>query len=301
MRREVAGSDLDEAVTILESGGLVAVPTETVYGLAAIISNPVAVRRVFDVKGRPHGHPLIVHVADSEQARALSHDWPESAERLTTEFWPGPVTVIVKRSSAVSDEVTGGRDSVAIRCPSHPLFHELLERLSAPLAAPSANRFGRVSPTSARHVIDDLGDDVDYVLDGGPCTIGLESTIVDCTTSPVQVLRPGAISEDDIRRVVGDVAPVSGSSRASGMLESHYAPICRVVAVETIDQAKPFIGQPRTRLIDAASDPERAARNLYADLRGCDVDGIDTAVIVLPAPVGIGIALRDRIGKAAAR
>jgi L-threonylcarbamoyladenylate synthase len=294
------GTDVVEAAGILLAGGLVALPTETVYGLAACMDHVDAVRRIFAVKGRPTDHPLILHVADADQARSLCADWPESAEQLAVEFWPGPLTLILQRSDLVPDEVTGGRDTVAVRCPSHPIAQSLLRTVRVALAAPSANRFGRVSPTCAQHVVDDLDGDVDYILDGEPSSIGVESTIVDCTVSPVQVLRPGAITEIEIRRVLGSSAPASGPSRASGMLESHYAPRCRIIAVETTDEAEVLANEPGHRLIDARTSPDDAARTLYADLRRCDQDGVGTAVIVLPEPIGIGIALKDRILKAAA-
>jgi L-threonylcarbamoyladenylate synthase len=294
------GTDVDKAAGILHDGGLVALPTETVYGLAAAIDRPDALRRIFSVKGRPIDHPLIVHVVDVNQARTLCCEWPSPAERLSSTFWPGPLTLILRRSGAVPDEVTGGRDTVAIRCPSHPMAQSLLRLVRTPLAAPSANRFGRVSPTCAQHVVDDLDGDVDYVLDGDSSSIGVESTIVDCTVEPVQVLRPGAITADQIERVVGSAAPASGPSRASGMLESHYAPRCKIIAVESSEEGERLSAKPRHRLIDTRTSPDDAARRLYADLRRCDQEGVETAVIVLPEPLGIGLALRDRIMKAAA-
>jgi len=293
-------SDVARAREVLEAGGLVAIPTETVYGLAALISHAEAVRRIFAVKGRPVDHPLIVHVADVGRARVLSRNWTPAAERLATRFWPGPLTLVVERSRDVDPVVSGGLDTVAIRCPAHSMTLELLRSLSAPVAAPSANRFGRVSPTSAQHVLDDLEDDVDFVLDGGDCEVGLESTIVDCTVDPVQILRPGAITEEEIRVVLNATAPAAGPSRASGMLESHYAPRCRVVATSDREEARRLSSRPEARLIDAAHDPESAARSLYADLRRCDADGIAEAVVLLPPATGIGLALRDRVLKAAA-
>lgn len=295
-----SNADVARARKVLEAGGLVALPTETVYGLAALITRGDALRRIFAVKGRPVDHPLIVHVADLEHARVLSRNWTPAAERLATRFWPGPLTLIVERSAGVDPVVSGGLGTVAIRCPAHELCLQLLRSLSAPVAAPSANRFGRVSPTCAQHVVDDLGSDVDFVLDGGACEVGLESTIVDCTVDPVQILRPGAITEEEIRSVLDATAPASGRSRASGMLESHYAPRCRVVAVADRDEARRLSMQPNSRLIDAAEDPLSAGRTLYADLRQCDADGVAVAVVLLPPATGIGLALRDRVLKAAA-
>jgi tRNA threonylcarbamoyl adenosine modification protein (Sua5/YciO/YrdC/YwlC family) len=197
-----APRDVDVAVAILVDGGLVGIPSETVYGLAANASLPEAVRRVFAAKGRPADHPLILHVSDIAHARAASSDWTEAAEILARTFWPGPLTVIVTKSEGVDPVVTGGQDSVALRVPGHDVFLDVLRKLSdlgsIGIAAPSANRFGHVSPTTAQHVLDDLDGVIDGVLDGGSASIGVESTIVDCTVSPPRVLRPGGIPTEDI-------------------------------------------------------------------------------------------------------
>lgn len=300
------GTDVSRAVDILRSGGVVGLPTETVYGLGADASNPDAVARVFDIKGRPSDHPLIVHVADVARARTWAREWPSSAEELARAFWPGPLTLIVERATHVLDAVTGARDTVALRCPSHPMMHELLEVFAGGVAAPSANRFGKVSPTTARHVLDDLGSDVDYVLDGGACAVGVESTIVDCTVTPVQVLRPGGISSEQIAEVLGAVATATGPSRAPGMLASHYAPQCRVHAVssraeaeEEIDRLTGLSGHGETaELLDASADPVTFASTMYAALRDCDRRGVTDVFVVLPSDSGIGQAIRDRILKA---
>ena len=298
------GTDVTRAVRVLRDGGLVGLPTETVYGLAADARNESAVRRVFSTKGRPLGHPLIVHVADVDEARRWSSDWPETAERLAQEFWPGPLTLVVRRHRDVLDEVTGGRDTVALRVPKHPLAHSVLRMFAGGLVAPSANLFGRVSPTTARHVADDLGGAVDYVLEGGPCEIGLESTIVDCSVDPPQILRPGAIADSDVLATAGSLAPLTGPSRAPGMLASHYAPTCEVVPVENRDEAERLLASDDrpggTEVLDATADPVEFAARLYAELRRCDREGRRRVVIVLPSDVGIGRAVRDRISKAAA-
>jgi L-threonylcarbamoyladenylate synthase len=298
----VIGTDVDRAVAVLRGGGLVGLPTETVYGLAADARDEDAVRRVFLTKGRPLGHPLIVHVADVEHAREWASEWPSTAEALANTCWPGPLTLIVRRRADVLDVVTGGRDTVALRVPAHPLARRLLESFGGGLVAPSANLFGKVSPTTARHVADDLGDAVDYVLDGGPSIIGVESTIVDCAIDPPQVLRPGAVSEKDVMQVVGTVAPMSGPSRAPGMLASHYAPSCEVVPVETRDEADRWssVDDSSTEVLDASDDPIGFAARLYSELRRCDDEGRRRVVIVLPSDDGIGRAVRDRITKAAA-
>lgn len=294
-------TDIGRAVDVLRAGGLVAVPTETVYGLAADASNPAAVERLFAVKGRPASHPLIVHLADVDELDRWA-DHPSSAARqLAALAWPGPLTLIVPRSSHVPDAVTGGRDTVGLRVPSHDMINELLRRSELGLAAPSANRFGSVSPTTAEHVLADLGDRLDpsrdLILDGGPSTIGVESTIVDTTTDPPQLLRAGPLTSEQI----GALAAPSGPSRASGMLASHYAPSCEVRLVDHADDAIALrAGTPGARVIDFNDDLVAYARRLYAELRSADDDGVRVLIAVLPPPMGLGIAIRDRLEKAAA-
>ncbi len=293
--------DVDRAVELLHSGGLVAVPTETVYGLAADASNPAAVQRIFAVKGRPASHPLIVHLADAEDLDTWSSDPSPAARRLAALAWPGPLTLIVPRSTLVSDAVTGGRTTVGLRVPSHPMLRKVLAQSGLGLAAPSANRFGSVSPTTAEHVLADLGEHLDprrdLILDGGPCSIGVESTIVDTTTDPPQLLRAGPLTADEI----GALAAPSGPSRASGMLASHYAPMCEVRLVDHADDALALrAGTPGTRILDLTGDLVSSARQLYAELRAADHDGVKMLIAVLPPPTGLGIAIRDRLGKAAA-
>lgn len=302
-RRAPIGVDVDQAVRVLRAGGLVGLPTETVYGLAAAIDHEDACRRIFVVKGRPTDHPLIVHVADIDAARGLSSDWPDTAEALGTEFWPGPLTLVVNASAAIPTVVTGGRPTVAIRVPAHPLAQEVLRRLGSPVAAPSANRFGKVSPTSAAHVADDLDGDVDYVLDGDSSTIGLESTIVDCTTDPPQILRPGAVDRIGLQAVLGRVAAASGPTRAPGMLPSHYAPRCRVVAVDDeseLDRVLTEHAEHRLIVLDGRSDPHDFGTRLYESFRRADREHYDVVVVLLPDAHGIGEAIRDRVLKAAA-
>jgi L-threonylcarbamoyladenylate synthase len=294
-------NDLDQALAVLRRGGLVAIPTETVYGLAADASNPDAVRRVFAVKGRPANHPLIVHIGDASRLAAWARRVPSAAALLADACWPGPLTVLVPRAAHVPDVVTGGRDTVGLRVPAHPLTLELLARFGGGLAAPSANRFGQVSPTTAQHVRDDLGDEVDFVLDGGPCPIGVESTIVDCTVDPPQILRPGGIPDEQIAALLSEIAGASGPSRASGMLASHYAPRARVEVFEDPMEAQARAAATNAELLDPRGDLVGAARSLYAWLRDADHRGVDRIVAVLPPPVGLGHALRDRLLKAAGR
>jgi L-threonylcarbamoyladenylate synthase len=293
---------LRKAVQILRRGGLVAVPTETVYGLAADAANETAVRRIFAVKGRPVDHPLIVHVADASQLQRWASRVPESATVLADACWPGPLTLIVPRAAHVLDVVTGGRATVGVRVPAHPVAAELLVRFGGGLAAPSANRFGMVSPTSAQHVRADLGDDVDLVLEGGSSPIGVESTIVDCSVDPPQVLRPGAITVADIERLLGnEVAAATGPSRAPGMLASHYAPHAAVLLADTPDRAHQLLAEHEgAMLIGVGVEPVDYARQLYAWLRQADAEHRATVIAVLPPAAGMGHAVRDRLVKAAA-
>jgi L-threonylcarbamoyladenylate synthase len=249
---------------------------------------------------------MIVHLADPEDLAEWAPAAPASARRLAAIGWPGPLTLIVPRSERFPALVAGGLPSVGLRVPAHPMAREMIRRAGVPVAAPSANRFGSVSPTTAQHVIDDLGDlldpDRDVVLDGGPSPVGVESTIVDCTVDPVQILRAGAVTAEQVRRILeADVAPSSGPARASGMLASHYAPRCQVRVVDTHDDATALAaGTPGSRILDLTDDVARYARELYASLRQADVDGVRTLIAVLPAAEGIGHAVRDRLTKAAA-
>lgn len=294
-------NDVDRALEVLRAGGLVAIPTETVYGLAADASNPDAVQRIFAVKGRPAGHPLIVHLGSTEQLGDWAATVPPVAAILADACWPGPLTLLVPRAASVLDLVTGGRSTVGVRVPAHPLTLELLARFGGGLAAPSANRFGRVSPTTADHVLADLGSDVDFVLDGGPCPIGVESTIVDCSVDPPQVLRPGGIPTEDIVALLDDgLAEAAGASRAPGMLASHYAPRCQVMLVaNSLDAQRLAADRPGIEILDE-HDLARYARTLYGRLRDADDRGVDTVIAVMPPAVGIGHAIRDRLAKAAA-
>jgi L-threonylcarbamoyladenylate synthase len=295
-------AEVEAALAVLRGGGLVAMPTETVYGLGADAENDDAVRRVFAVKGRPAGHPLIVHLGAAEQLGEWAADVPPAAQILAEAAWPGPLTLLVRRGPRVHDVVTGGRSTVGLRVPAHPLTTELLVRFGGGVAAPSANRFGRVSPTTAAHVRADLGGEVDYVLDGGPSPVGVESTIVDCTTDPPQVLRPGGIPTEDVAALLGGrLAGAAGPSRAPGMIATHYAPQARVLLAESHAEAQARAARhPGARVIDGTADLAGYARELYAWLRAADDDGVPTVVAVVPPPVGLGHAIADRLYKAAA-
>jgi L-threonylcarbamoyladenylate synthase len=297
----VIDTRIDRALAVLRRGGLVAIPTETVYGLAADATNEIALRRLYAVKGRPADHPLIVHLADAGWLGRWASRVPRAAALLADACWPGPLTLIVPRAADVSDVVTGGRDTVAVRVPAHPLTLELIDRFGRGLAAPSANRFGMVSPTTAEHVRADLAGDVDLVLDGGPSPVGVESTIVDCTVDPPQVLRPGAITADQIESLLGDpLADVSGPSRAPGMLASHYAPRAKVLLAQDAAEAERIAAaNPDSIVIGAAVASVDYARQLYRWLREADDAGRRTVVAVLPQAEGVGHAVRDRLFKAA--
>lgn len=295
-------TDVDLAAKVLRNGGIIGLPTETVYGLAALATNEMAVHRIFDTKGRPRNHPLIIHLSRSADFTQWGH-FDETALVLAHEFWPGPLTLLVPRTSLVPDWVTGGRDTVAIRVPNHQMAQDLLEKVNDGVVAPSANRFGKVSPTSAMHVVADLGNEVDLVLDGGRSDVGVESTIVECTQE-FQILRPGNISESEISRVAKrTLGSSSGPSRAPGMLESHYAPDAKVILAESIEEAEQLsIDMPAgtTKRILHIPNVLEFAENLYSELRRADDDRIDVLIAVRAHPEGLGIAINDRLMKAAA-
>lgn len=312
-------SHIEDAVEVLKRGGLVALPTETVYGLAADAENELAVRRIFATKGRPETHPLIVHVSGIDALDGWAREIPETARKLAAEFWPGPLTMVLPRGPRALDVVTGGQDTVALRVPSHDVARKLLKAFGGGLAAPSANRFGHVSPTTAEHVAADLGTDVDLILDGGPSEVGVESTIVDLSSDRPAILRPGGVSREDLSRVLGvDVQlEVSSTVRTPGTLASHYAPRAgvfladrstvyrRAEALEHSGQRIAVIG-PRQRLpggvalLEAPEDAEGLARVLYAKLREADTEGFDLLVVQLPPEDGMGLAVQDRLKRAAA-
>jgi L-threonylcarbamoyladenylate synthase len=303
-RASEAGT-LELAVQILGNGGLVAIPTETVYGLGAAIGNESALTKIFSVKGRPKTHPLIVHIADVSDLGMVAREISADALKLANACWPGPLTLLLLRAENVSTSVTGGRETVAVRVPANTFTRQLIKQLGQPLAAPSANRFGKVSPTTAQHVCDDLQQDVDLIVDDGAAAIGVESTIVDFSVSPPQLLRPGGISLEDIEFVLGyEIAVQDGVSRASGMLASHYQPHCMVLLAESEtdahSQRDELVRQgSRTRIIGNASDIPQYAATLYSQLRQADQDGIQTVIAIIPPSLGLGRAITDRLRKAA--
>jgi L-threonylcarbamoyladenylate synthase len=307
---DLVTKDTERVAACIAAGGLAVVPTETVYGLAADAEQPQAVARVFAVKGRPVSHPLIVHIGSAENLDRWVADVPAAAAVLAETCWPGPLTLLLRRSRRVADAVTGGRDTVGVRVPAHPATLDVLARTGGGLAAPSANRYGAVSPTTVGHVLDDLGDVLepatDVILDGGPSPVGVESTIVDCTADPPQILRPGGIPTETVAELLGtELAPESGPSRAAGMVASHYAPHARVHLVDrpadaTAAAARFGAAGIDVRVIDGTGDLVRYARTLYAELRAADADGCTDIIAVLPPPIGLGHAIRDRLQKAAA-
>jgi L-threonylcarbamoyladenylate synthase len=298
--------DVARAVAVLRAGGVVAIPTETVYGLAADVANAGAIERVYAIKGRPRDHPLIVHAADAAALDGYTAGGGEALRALAARFWPGPLTAIVPRGPRTPLGVTGGQETVAVRVPAHPLAQAILHAFGAALAAPSANRFGGVSPTTAEHVRADLGDAVDLVVDGGATAVGVESTIVDLTGNVPAVLRAGAITPSALGAVLGTpvVSRAGGAVRAPGMLRSHYAPRARVVLADAErrdDEARRRAASgERVALLTLPADPAAAARSLYATLRALDADGYDAIVATLPADTEANAAVRDRLMRAAA-
>ena len=293
------------AVQTLANGGLVAIPTETVYGLGAAINNEVAIAKIFVVKGRPQNHPLIVHLADIDQLHQVAHDIHPDAIKLAHACWPGPLTLLLQRNENVSMSITGGRDTVAVRIPDNAFTRQLILDLGSPIAAPSANRFGKVSPTTAQHVCDDLQNDVDLIVDDGASSIGVESTIIDFSVSPPQLLRPGGIPIEDIEQILGyTIRDTDGISRASGMLQNHYQPSCNVLLVFTDQEAQQLKDTlvskyERVRILNRCDNLPLYATLLYSDLRQADTDQIQVLIAVLPENNGLGAAIRDRLTKAA--
>jgi L-threonylcarbamoyladenylate synthase len=299
----------------LFAGDLVAFPTETVYGLGADASNSKAVARIYSVKGRPNDHPLIVHIASMDRMGDWASEVPEYAIALARNFWPGPMTLVLKRSELAGDFVTGGQDTVGVRVPDHVVALALLEAFEKAggkgVAAPSANRFGHVSPTTAAAVVKELADYLskdDLVLDGGACAVGVESTIIDCTGLLPRVLRPGAISTAMIEEVTGlKVLNVDGADaiRVSGSLENHYAPAAKVLLCEVPIAGQGFIAHKNIETpqgvirLASPNDDEEFAQILYSALREADAQGLLEVVVVQPIGIGIGVAIRDRLARAA--
>jgi L-threonylcarbamoyladenylate synthase len=310
------GRDIGKAKRILERGNLVSIPTETVYGLAANALDKDAVLKIFKAKNRPHFDPLIVHVESLSKAALYVEQIPEMAFKLAEKFWPGPLTLVLKKKSLIPDLVTSGLDTVGIRCPAHPLTQQLLQSLDFPLAAPSANPFGYVSPTTPQHVNEQLGDEIEYILDGGPCIIGIESTIVGFEQDLPMIYRTGGLSIEKIEAIIGKVQieiNTTSNPRAPGQLKSHYAPSKRVVIgkIEDLLQRYPAhcsailtfqqdFHSPNQFILSPNGSLEEAAKNLFSGLRYLDKLEAD---IILAEPVpdtGLGRAINDRLRRASA-
>jgi len=317
--RRASPAALDRAAALLREGGVVAFPTETVYGLGARATDERAVARVFEIKGRPRFDPLIVHVADWDRARALAVEIPPLAERLARRFWPGPLTLLLPKSPVVPDLVTAGLPTVAVRCPSHPVASELLRRAAIPVAAPSANRFGRLSPTTADAVAEQLGARPDLILDGGPCPVGIESTILSIEGGAAVLLRPGGLALEEIEAEIGPVrtGPATDARpRAPGRLPRHYAPRTPLTLLEGAPPPDAAAGrsgllafrapaQPQryaaVETLAPSGDPREAAARFFAALRRLDALGLER-IFAEPAPdSGLGRAINDRLRRAAER
>jgi len=318
---------LAEAAALLRRGELVAFPTETVYGLGANALDATAVDRLYRAKGRPGWNPLIVHVADAAAARALVSEWPEAAARLAERWWPGPLTLVLPKRPVVPDNVTAGLPTVALRVPRHPVALALLRAAGVPVAAPSANRSGQVSPTTAAHVVRSLGDRVPLVLDAGPTEVGIESTVVDLSGSRPRVLRPGGVSRADLEAVLGPMEPVPAAPAgevprpAPGMLERHYAPRARLFLFPS--EAAPLIAAEASalarqgeivgallrqatvpvaaRTVVLPDDPQGYARGLYQALHELDDAGCTVIMVEEPPGESAWEAVRDRLERAARR
>ncbi len=313
-----------EAANLLKSGRLVAFPTETVYGLGADARNSRSVAGIFESKQRPTFDPLIVHVVDVASARELVTEFSPIAERLAAAFWPGPLTLVLPKIAEISDLVTAGLPGVGVRVPNHPAALELLRLAECPVAAPSANLFGRISPTTAQHVLDGLNGRIDAVLDGGPCGVGVESTVLSLMTEEPMILRPGGLSIEDIEAVIGPVQLATtdpnkdaAAQMAPGMLSRHYSPTTPLSIIEATSKAIPVAGQKcglmtygpvgvtigfqKIEQLAEFSDLKTCAANFFAALRSLDSADLDVIIARKFPPIGLGIALNDRLKRAACR
>ncbi len=314
------------AAALLREGALVALPTETVYGLAANALNAQAVEQIYTAKGRPSNNPIIVHVASFEMAHQCVSHWPAMADALARAFWPGPLTMVMKRSALIPDRVTAGGDTVGIRWPSHPVMQKVIQACGFPLAAPSANLSNRISPTTAAHVAKDLGKRIRLILDGGPAQVGVESTVLDLTQTPPRILRPGMIHAESIKAITGQLATQAGTGtgalKSPGMLKKHYSPRARLVVLkwqsaEELQRllASQGMAPQKTHVLvhtsvpiasgcanicRLAHDPASFARALYAELHRCDEMGAECIVVEAPPEASAWQAVADRLQRASA-
>lgn len=313
----VTGNDTNLAKEILTKGGLVAIPTETVYGLAGNALDEKAVLSIFEVKNRPAFDPLIIHTDSVEKAMHYVSDFPEKARRLAEKFWPGPLTLLLPKKALIPDLVTSGLDTVAVRIPDHPLLLDLLSALDFPLAAPSANPFGYISPTNAAHVNAQLGEKIPYILDGGESNVGIESTIVGFENDETIIYRLGGLAVEDVERVIGKVTLMPNSSsdpKAPGMLKSHYAPgkpfyLQSKVISDTSDQQTGYllfdnylegVAIKNQRILSSTGNMQEAAHNLFAYLRELDALPVERIIAEQVPMRGLGLAINDRLKRAAA-
>jgi L-threonylcarbamoyladenylate synthase len=293
--------ELARAADLIRRGGLVAFPTETVYGVGANAFDAQAVQRIYEAKGRPSSSPLIVHVADEDMAKSISVEWPGIAHVLAVRFWPGPLTLVVKKSSAIPEIVTAGLDSVGVRVPSHPVALDLIRHAGVPIAAPSANRFTQISPTTVEHVRSGLGDRIDMILDGGPTRVGIESTVVALTRELPTVLRPGMISQADLEAATGvtwtSETGLRDTNESPGMHPRHYAPRTPFYIIEPGECPPAGNG----RVIELPVDPAGYAAALYAELHKADMEGWDWIAVEKPPNMPEWAGILDRIQRAATR
>jgi L-threonylcarbamoyladenylate synthase len=290
-------SNLNRAAQLLRTGGLVAFPTETVYGLGANALDEEAVARIYAVKGRPWASPLIVHVADEAMARSVTAEWPAVAQALAKRFWPGPLTLVLKKTTIVPSLVTAGLDTVGVRIPAHAVALDLIRRAGVPIAAPSANRFTQISPTTADHVAKGLGEGIDMIVDGGPTQVGIESTVISLWRDPPQILRPGMISQTDLESVARvrfeREAALPKIVESPGMHPRHYAPRTPFYVIE-LEGAPPGRG----RILDMPSDPQTFAVRLYSELHAADQEGWEWIAIVKPPQTPEWAGIQDRLQRA---
>lgn len=311
------GTDIQKAKALLDKGELVAIPTETVYGLAANALDGTAVARIFAVKNRPEFDPLIIHVADLDAAQQYVESIPHQAYRLATYFWPGPLTLVLPKKAIIPEIVTSGLDTVGLRCPDHILTRQLLQELAFPLAAPSANPFGYVSPTRPEHVSEQLGDRIPYILDGGQCSVGIESTIMGFESGEPVIYRLGGLSIEKIESIIGQVRVQDYSTskpKSPGQLTSHYAPTKRLILGNLTELLQKYpasssgilsfssvFNSPNQIVLSPDKNLEEAAKNLFGALRTFDKMNVDVVVAELVPDVGLGRAINDRLRRAAAQ
>lgn len=316
-------TSIGHAAHVLRAGGLVAFPTETVYGLGADATSESAVRKIFAAKGRPATNPLIVHVGDVETARRYTTRWTDAAQTLAAVYWPGPLTLVLPKSADIPDVVTAGKPTVGLRAPDHPLALDLLRAFGGPVAAPSANRSSRVSPTTAQHVRDELGDAVELILDGGACAVGIESTVLDLSGGVPTILRPGAVTRKQLELILGRVEAAEGFTEPGKVASSpgqqavHYAPVTPAERFEAAQRGLIQVDAPdgrrnalvalgtardeidkRGRIVAMPCDPSSYARHLYGVLRELDAMGLATIYVEMPPPIPEWTAVRDRLVRA---